>query len=165
MNDSIPAQLGGWYDAHAARLVLYARQWLDRAVAEDVVQASFLRLASQPQPPTNVKAWLFTAVRNAAISEHRQRQRRSRREQAVSLDRPDWFESNAGDLIDAKTAQEALARLPEPQREIILLRIWGGLSLPEAADVLGEPVSTLFSRYRAGLATLRQRMESSCKTK
>jgi RNA polymerase sigma-70 factor (ECF subfamily) len=165
MNDSIPAQLGGWYDAHAARLVLCARQWLDQAVAEDVVQASFLRLASQPQPPTSVKAWLFTAVRNAAISEYRQQQRRSRREQAVSLNRPDWFESNPGDLIDAKAAQEALVLLPASQREIILLRIWGGLSVPEAAEVLSEPVSTLFSRYRAGLAALRQRMESSCRTK
>jgi RNA polymerase sigma-70 factor (ECF subfamily) len=104
-------------------------------------------------------------VRNEAISEHRRRRRRGGREQQVAAGRPDWFEPQPGDLIDASAAQQILAELPDEQREIILLRIWGGLSWPEAAEVLGQPMSTLFSRYKAGLATIRLRMEpSSCNT-
>lgn len=165
MSQPDPTLLGQWYDANAARLILYARQWLDWAAAEDVAQAAFLGLASQRTRPENAKAWLFAAVRNAAISEHRRRQRAEHREQKVAAARPDWFDPRPGDLIDAGTAEQLLSKLPEEQREIILLRIWGGLSWPDAAEVLAEPTSTLFSRYKAGLATIRHRMEpSSCNT-
>ena len=51
------------------------------------------------------------------------------------------------------------------QREVVVLRIWSGLTLAEVADVTGTSVSTAFARYRAGLAEIRRIMESSvCKT-
>ena len=55
-----PATLGGWFDAYGAALVLYARQWLDRGAAEDVVQDVFVRLMAQPggQRPAHLRAWL-----------------------------------------------------------------------------------------------------------
>ena len=67
MNPLDPAMLGAWYDAYAAPLLLYARQWLDRAAAEDVVQSAFAGLVARRTPPEAAKAWLFTVVRNAAI--------------------------------------------------------------------------------------------------
>src|SRR5712675_1916187 len=64
-----PGQLARSFDAHAATLILFARQWLERAAAEDVVQDVFVSLMAQHRlPPDNFKAWLFKAVRNAAIS-------------------------------------------------------------------------------------------------
>src|SRR5215212_5273730 len=82
MNDA--PKLAAWFEAHAAPLVLYARHWLgERAGAEDVVQEVFIRLMAQPAEPLNVKAWLHTAVRNAAIGELRSAQRRRRREQSI----------------------------------------------------------------------------------
>ena len=61
-----------WFDAHAASLILYARQWLDRSAAEDAVQEVFLRLlALRGREPANVRAWLFASVRNEAISQQR----------------------------------------------------------------------------------------------
>jgi hypothetical protein len=58
-----PAALGDWFDAHGAALVVYARQWLDRPAAEDVVQEGFVRLITEParQRPGNVCAWLYRA--------------------------------------------------------------------------------------------------------
>ncbi len=50
-----PAKLATWFEAHAAAMVLYARQWLaDRGRAEDVVQEAFVRLAGQAGDPPNV---------------------------------------------------------------------------------------------------------------
>jgi DNA-directed RNA polymerase specialized sigma24 family protein len=83
----------------------------------------------------------------------------------VARDRPEWFQANPGDLIDARAAQEALAGLPEMQREIVVLRIWGRMTLHEVADVVRLPVSTVHDHYRAGLAAARKTMESSCRTK
>jgi len=160
-----PAQLAAAFDAHAASLVLYARQWLDRQAAEDAVQDVFLRLLSQRGLPANLRAWLFRSVRNEAISHTRSQYRRRQREQAVAADRPGFFRPDPADLIDARSAQAALESLPHSQREVIVLRLWGGLTLAEVASLVGEPVSTVFDQYRAALANIREKLESSCNTR
>jgi RNA polymerase sigma-70 factor (ECF subfamily) len=68
-------------------------------------------------------------------------------------------------LIDAATAQQALESLAPEQREVIVMRIWARMNLTEIAEVTGLPVSTLFSRYRAGLSEIKRIMESSCQSK
>ena len=164
MGKTGPTQLSAWFDGHAAALALYARQWLEAGLAEDVVQDVFLRLARQRRQPDNAKAWLFRCVRNAAINVLRSQRRRRRHEQRRAAERASWFVSRGDELIDAEAAQAALAELPAEQREVIVLRIWAGLTLREAGEVVGQPVSTVFSRYRAGLAGLRERMRTSCKS-
>lgn len=160
------AQIADWFDAHAGALVLFARQWLrERAAAEDVVQDVFVALMNQPRPPDNVRAWLFRAVRNAVVSRARGDNRRTGREMRLAQGRPDWFEVRHEDLIDAGEAQRALESLSGEQREVIVMRIWGQMTLAEIAEVTGEAISTLFSRYRQGLARVKQLMEASCRTK
>ena len=149
------------FDAHAARLVLYARQWLDRAAAEDVVQESYLRLLSQRTPPQNVKAWLYRAVRNEAISQQRSSNRRKQREQK-SAETEIWFETDQGTWIDGALAKAALEALPDTQREVILLRIWGQMTLKEIATITGSSTSSVFDQYRAGLKALREAMGVEC---
>ena len=51
----------------AAGLALFARQWLDAAAAEDVVQDALIALMSERRPPEKPLAWMYRAVRNAAI--------------------------------------------------------------------------------------------------
>ncbi len=141
-------------------LVLYARQWLDVDSAEEVVQDAFVRLLSARRRPDNTKAWLFRCVRNAAVDQHRARQRH-RKYEVQRRTEPAWFTARLDDLLDAASAESALRQLPDEQREIIVLRLWGGLTLRDAAEATGEAVSTLFSRYRAGLAALRRMLENS----
>ncbi|UCD29960.1 MAG: sigma-70 family RNA polymerase sigma factor [Planctomycetota bacterium] len=162
----VPAQLSSWFDDYSPTLVLYARQWLPVESAEDVVQDTFIRLMSQPREPANIRAWLFRSVRNAAISQLRLQGRRKKHERQLAADRQqNLFEHRTEDLIDASELQVALESLPQEQREIVVLRLWAGMTLRETAEVVGEPVSTLFSRYRSGLAALRRKLELSCKTK
>jgi RNA polymerase sigma factor (sigma-70 family) len=158
------AELSDWFDAHCAPLVLYARQWLDGAAAEDVVQEVYVRLMLQRMKPANVKAWLYKSVRNGAISHARSRSRRENREQATFRGKAPWFEAGGEDWLDAEAAREALQSLPPAQREAIVLRIWSDLTLKEIAQVTGSSVSTVFDQYRAGLRALRERMGVSCPT-
>jgi RNA polymerase sigma factor (sigma-70 family) len=160
MHENERAILGRSCQAYGPALVLYARQWLDAALAEDVVQDACVRLLSKWRQPANVKAWLFRCVRNAAIDKWRSRKLQQRYEQLRRGERP-WFEPRLDDLLDARTAEEALGRLPEEQREILVLRLWGGLTLQEAAEATDEAVSTLYSRYHAGLKGLRRLLESA----
>lgn len=164
MDFSDAARLASWYDAYGPTLVLYARQWLTRDTAEDVVQQVFVHLASRSVEPGNVKAWLFRSVRNAAISTLRRLRSRERQAEQWAADRTPWFVPHPDELVDAGTAQNCLSDLPEEQRQVIVLRIWGELTFQEIADVLGDPLPTCFARYRAGLAALRKRLESSCQT-
>lgn len=159
-----PGQFESVFAAHAASLVLYARQWLSRAAAEDAVQDAFARLLAMHRWPDNVQAWLFQVVRNLAIDQARAVARRGNREMRVARARQDWFEPHLEDRIDAKLAERALESLAPEQREVVVMRIWGQMTLAAIAEVTGEAVSTIFSRYRAALNALGKVMntESSC---
>jgi RNA polymerase sigma-70 factor (ECF subfamily) len=149
------------FAAHAARLVLYARQWLDRSVAEDVVQEAFIRLLEQRKHLENPKAWLYRTVRNGAISQLRSHRRRLEREHNSAADEL-WFEPHGNHWLDGASARAALEALPHAQREVIVLRIWGQMTLKEVAAVSGSTTSTVFDQYRAGLVALRKSMGVSC---
>jgi RNA polymerase sigma factor (sigma-70 family) len=164
-----PEQLGRWFEQHAARLVLYARQCAPGSgagpgVAEDLVQEVFLRLMEQSAAPSNVKAWLYKSLRNAAISEGRSNRRREGRERIIADVRGAWFEGRPEDLVDAGTAQEALGELPAHQREIVVLRIWGQMTLNEVAETVGMPVSSVYDQYKAALSGVRRKMERRCES-
>ena len=152
-------QIADLIDAHAAALVLFARQWC--AAPEDVVQESFCKLAGQPSPPGDPVAWLYRVVRNAAIDASKADRRRQRREAAVARPVP-WFDQVAVDGLEAATAVAALESLPAEQREVIVSRLWGGMTLEEIADVVGCSVSSAHRRFTAGIAALRERLGVSC---
>jgi|SRR5579863_9122234 len=158
------AQLIQWFDAYAAPLALYARQWLTRHGAEDVVQEAFVRLMLQSKAPENVRAWLYRTVRNEAISQWRSTRRRERRERSAARDEP-LFEAAPGEWIDAQAAAEAMQLLPAQSREIIVLRIWGQLKLAEIAQITGTPLSSVFHQYQQGLAEIRKRLGVSCRNR
>src|SRR3954452_1754003 len=71
------------FEAHGPALLLYARQWVDAAAAEDVVQRVFVRLLASGRLPADARTWLFRCVRNEAISAWRSDRRRGRRERSA----------------------------------------------------------------------------------
>ena len=158
-------RLAMWYDAYSDALTLYARHWVGRDAAQDVVQGAFMKLMSQTLAPTDVKAWLFRTVRNEAVTRLRRRQCRRRHDRQLSAEQPPWFEAQPDDLIDGRKAQQVLMTLPEAQREVVLLRIWGQLSLKQISAVVACPLTTVHSRYKAALAAIKDRMQQSCKMK
>jgi RNA polymerase sigma-70 factor (ECF subfamily) len=145
-------------DRHGPVLLLYARQWC--AVPEDVVQDAFLKLVALRQPPRAVVPWLYRVVRNGAIDAQRMARRRQQREAAVRPAR--WFVEPEIDGLDAATAVATLQRLPPEQREVIVARLWGGLSFEEIADVACCSASTAFRWFDAGIDTLRREMGVPC---
>jgi RNA polymerase sigma-70 factor (ECF subfamily) len=154
-----PAELARLIDAHAAPLVLYARQWCDEP--EDVVQEALLRLVRQGRPPRDAVAWLYRVVRNGALDVAKRARRRQRRETGAA--RPvRWFIEPDVDGLDAESAVAALQRLGAEQREVIVARHWGGLSFEQIAEVAGCSASTAFRRYTAGVEALRQQLGVSC---
>jgi RNA polymerase sigma-70 factor (ECF subfamily) len=155
-----PDELGRVIDRHAAALTLYARQWC--AAPEDVVQDAFLQLARQKEAPRDVPAWLYRVVRNAAVSAARAEARRRRHEAAAAAHMPGWFTPDPTGPLDAAAVREALQGLPVEEREVIVARLWGGLTFEQVAAVAGCSSSTAHRRYLAGLSSLRERLKVPC---
>jgi RNA polymerase sigma factor (sigma-70 family) len=149
----------------AAALVLYARQWLDAASADDAVQEALVALLGQRRPPDNPMAWIYRAVRNAAIDQVRSASRRRRREQTVAFERQELFESGVETLIEGAVAEEWLEQLSPELREVVVLRIWGDITFGEIAVIMDLGISTVHDRFKAALGQLRSALEQPCKTK
>jgi RNA polymerase sigma factor (sigma-70 family) len=149
------------WDEHGAALALYARQWCDGP--EDVVQEAFLLLVRQIVAPDNPVGWLYRVVRNRAINAARSRGRQARHE-TTAVRGECWFEPPEGDRLDAAAATRALEHLPIEQREVIVARLWGGLSFDEIARLRGDSLSKVYRNYQRGLVALRERLVGSCLT-
>ena len=105
-------------------------------------------------------------MRTCALEFHRTRQRSDRRERAAA--RPDrdqpLFESGLVAQERQRAIEEALAQLPAEQREVVVLKLWAGLSFPAIGEALDIPANTAASRYRYALERLRQHLNAEALT-
>jgi RNA polymerase sigma-70 factor, ECF subfamily len=141
-------------------LLLYARQQTrSEADAQDLMQdaiiESWQRQKTGAPPPL---AMVFATIRRRAIDLARSNERRAERELAAHTNPPDacWFDANLEDRERALIIQNAVQNLPEIYRDVITLKIWGGLTFAEAAQTLGISANTAASRYRYALVELRK---------
>jgi RNA polymerase sigma-70 factor (ECF subfamily) len=149
-----------WLDRHGAALVLLARQWVaSRADAEDVVQEAVVRFWRSRHRVAEPIAYLYACVKRCALDWRRGRGRRSRREEAAA--RPEAEPLFAGPLEEEErraAVAAALGHLPEEQREVLVMKVWGGLTFPQIGEALRTSPNTAASRYRYALAKLREQL-------
>ena len=145
-----------YYDQHGPALVAYACSFVaDASAAEDAVHQVFLKLLrGNTQTPDAPLAYLYRAVRNAALNVRRNGER------DVPFETQDpWFVHRGGDREAALALQVALGELPEEQRKVVIMRIWSGMTLEEIAAATGSPLNTVASRYRYALGKLREQLK------
>ncbi|HTV89440.1 MAG TPA: sigma-70 family RNA polymerase sigma factor [Stellaceae bacterium] len=145
------------------RLRRYARA-LTRDVtrADDLVQSCLTRAVAKQhlwQPGTDLRAWLFTILHNQHVNDVR----RSVRE-GVSVAVEDMapvltVQSNAYASLQLRDLETAIAKLPQEQRQVILLVGLEGMRYEEVALILGVPVGTVRSRLSRGRDQLRRLMD------
>jgi RNA polymerase sigma factor (sigma-70 family) len=148
------------FDAEARSVLGYAlRRVESREDAADVVAETFAvawrRIADVP-PGDQARPWLYGVARRVLANQRRGELRRRRladrlREQ-LSATAPAL--ALGGDGVDAAIAG-ALARLPEHEREVLLLACWEGLAPAEIAVVLQLPGATVRTRLHRARARLR----------
>jgi len=144
---------------HIPGLRRYARLLTgDSHRADDLVQDTLLRACVKWtlwRPDSDLRAWLFTIMHNVFINQLRAAPPRS-----VPLD----------ELVDAGHTEDAsigidlergLARLPDDQREVLLMVTVEDFSYAEVARVTGVPIGTVMSRLSRGRRRLREAMEGT----
>ncbi|MEL6563862.1 MAG: RNA polymerase sigma factor [Pseudomonadota bacterium] len=130
------------------------------ALADDMVQDALVKAWSNIdsfQPGTNMRAWLFTILRNTYYSHHRKRRREvedTEGELSAGLaQKPDH-----DGRLQMRDFHTAFDQLPEEQREALVLVGAGGFSYDEAAETCGVAVGTIKSRVNRGRVRLVELM-------
>jgi RNA polymerase sigma-70 factor (ECF subfamily) len=142
-------------------LMAYARTITNNTQdAEDAIQEALSRVLSRRLDPIeNLRAYVYKSVRGAALNNFRSRIRRERREREAASAPLCVFQEPASRREEINALNQALTLLPKEQQEVVILKIWGGLSFSQIADVVGSPRDTAASRYRYAVTTLKREMK------
>ncbi|MEM7308169.1 MAG: sigma-70 family RNA polymerase sigma factor [Planctomycetota bacterium] len=131
----------------------------DEHKADDVVQQACLAaLEHPPKEAGPLRSWLARVVRNLAFTMLKREGERASRERVAA--RPEA--EGLGEELDLEHQQlvlEALRRLRQPYRTAIYLRYYRDLSPARIAELEDEPIATVKTRLRRGLALLREELD------
>jgi RNA polymerase sigma-70 factor (ECF subfamily) len=128
--------------------------------ADDLVQEALLRALANIhsfQPGTNMSAWLFTILRNHFRSEYRKRRREVEDSDGHYAESLTSHPEQHGQL-ELSEFRTALAKLPEEQREALILVGASGFSYEEAAEICGCAIGTVKSRVNRARTRLADLM-------
>jgi RNA polymerase sigma-70 factor (ECF subfamily) len=158
-----PDALAQVYEKYVDAMLTLALGLLNnRAAAEDVVQdvfLSFARSAKDLRARGSLRSYLATSVLNRVRDCRRQRLRQAVRDAESPLPTEAPGPEQAVILAE-ETARltEAVAELPQEQREVVLLRLKANLKFRDIARLQQTSVNTVLGRYRYGLDKLRSRL-------
>ena len=139
------------------RLRRYARALVgDRATADDLVQDTLERALIKfhlYREGTDLRAWLFTVMHNVHVN----RVRAARATEPLDEELPEMAQRGTqGDALVLRDLDRAIVRLPDEQREVLLLVTLEDMSYDDVARTLGIPIGTVMSR----LSRAREKMRA-----
>ena len=129
--------------------------------ADDLVQDTIVKAWAKHEsfePGTNMKAWLFTILRNDFYSQMRKKGREIQDTDNAFTERMATHPEQHGRL-DMEDLKKALEKLPEDQREAIILTGASGFGYEEAAEICGCAVGTIKSRVSRARVRLLELMQ------
>jgi RNA polymerase sigma-70 factor, ECF subfamily len=141
------------YEGHREAVRAYVRRRAPEAVVDDVVADVFVvclrRIEDVPEPAL---PWLFAVARKTLANERRRREREAPRAEALTFD-----PEPVGDAALAA----AFAELSDRDREVLRLVAWEGLSLADAAAVLGCSALAARVRFHRAKSRLAARLDAA----
>jgi len=129
--------------------------------ADDLVQDAIIKAWKsfhQFQSDTNLRAWLFTIVRNTFYSDLRKRRREMNHAEATLAEAAN-ASPRSDTVIEVMDFEKAFSLLPDEQREALTLVGASGMSYDEAAETCGVAIGTIKSRINRGRKKLAELLE------
>jgi len=120
--------------------------------AEDLMQDTLLHLARSPRRVSDPLAYAVRSMRNRWLSAAR----RDALHTAALVSLRATVDTTRAASHRTSELLASVERLPADQREVLALRTRAGLSFPQIAVILDEPVGTVSSRYSRGIAALKE---------
>jgi RNA polymerase sigma-70 factor, ECF subfamily len=153
-----PDEWRSWLRDNGPRFLLFARQQTRTdSDAEDILQdalvESWQRAGRMPDD-----ALVFATIRRRAIDLARSADRRAVREENSGPSEP-WFAPDVEQRETQRLMEEAVKQITPIYRDVVVLKMWGGLTFQQIADTLGVPMNTAASRYRYAIEELRETLK------
>ncbi|MGB9408380.1 MAG: sigma-70 family RNA polymerase sigma factor [Terracidiphilus sp.] len=142
---------------HAPLIGFICGRLRDREAAEEVAQEAFVRsyaALAGLRKPESYYAWLF-GIADRAVKEYLSEKARARRGVVIAQEEARREEPSGDFDLD-----QAIASLPAPYREVVLLRYYGGLSCVEVAERLDVPLGTVTKRLSRAHEMLRKSLRT-----
>jgi RNA polymerase sigma-70 factor (ECF subfamily) len=140
----------------------------DRALADDVLQTVYVKVLegrARYNGRSTFKTWLFAVIRKTAAGAWRHQLFRARRLALQAEDARSAIDESAEEVFERTQRvahlREALAALPDRQRQALHLVFYAEMSIREAAAVMGVSLGTARVHYERGKKRLRQRLEAT----
>ena len=147
---------------HAPELALVGLRILGRAhEADDLVQDTIMKAWAKQDSfelGTNIKAWLFTILRNEFYSQMRKRGREIQDSDGAFTERMAVHPAQYGSM-DLQDFRKALDALPSDQREAVILIGASGFSYEEAAEICSCAIGTMKSRVSRARTRLQELLQ------
>jgi RNA polymerase sigma-70 factor, ECF subfamily len=158
------AAFDGLYDEHQRTLQAYfLGRTGDPQLALDLMQEAFVRAWRNLDmllvlPPARQRAWLFAVARNLVIDQYRGRATRTATHDALLATDPTAQVSESPEQVierdrELRLVDEAIRRLPEPLRTVLVLQVLGERTSAEIGALLDRPAGTV--RYQISQARKR----------
>lgn len=146
-----------WIDQNGEAFFLYARQQCrSDSDAKDVLQDALTESWQRTRRGLPDGSLVFATIRRRAIDCGRSTDRRAVRESKYHGTGRDWFAPDYS-LSDVRhQLASAIEILPSTLQEVLILKIWGGLTFPAISKLIDIPIPTATSRYRYALERLRE---------
>ena len=160
----VPGAFGALFDRHGAALLRFLARRVDPSEAGsllgEVFRIAFERRSAFDRAREDARPWLYGIAANVVAKHRRSEARRLRATARLAARRP-LFQDPADQAVAAADARarwaevaEAMADLPAPDREVLLLFAWEELTYDQIGAVLGVPVGTVRSRLNRGRSRL-----------
>ena len=155
-----------WLDESAPRLLAYARARCNNAQeAEDLLQDALIKLWGYQEerdyrPPDLPLA--FSVMRYLGLDHGRKKGRLEKRNQKIiqfQSGEDHWLDPAMEETEEAAMLREEVENLPDKLREVLTLKIWGGLTFAEIGTLLTVSQNTAASRYRYALEQLQKKLK------
>jgi RNA polymerase sigma-70 factor (ECF subfamily) len=165
-----PARFAAVFDRHAAVLFRFLARRVGHDNADellgDTFRIAFERRASFDTAWSSARPWLYGIATNLLAKHRRTEARRLRATARIAAQRDDdAIAERVADAVDAQMAwsavADAIARLPDGERDALLLYVWEDLGYDDIAVALGVPVGTVRSRLNRGRRRLRELVAAS----
>jgi len=164
--DAFEREALAWIDGLYGAALRLTRNPAD---AEDLVQETYVKAfksAGQFKAGTNLRAWLFTILRNQFLNDRRRAKANPVQVDSEAVERATADISSAAGTVEEALIQRAsddqvraaLESVPEPFREAVWLRDAEGFSYVEIAEMLRVPAGTVMSRISRGRRLLAARL-------
>ena len=163
---AVPARFGAIFDRHATVLHRYLVRRLGpddgESLVGEVFRIAFEKRHTYDLTRPSARPWLYGIATNL-VAKHRRREARRLRATARLAGRrlvPDDLADRVSGALDATDVwhrvAEAVAALPEVERDALLLHVWEGLAYDDIAAAQGVPVGTVRSRLNRARGRLRE---------